>query len=183
MPHFCVLCVCDCVSVSAPVVLLCVCGCVCMSCVCMSCVCGCLGMRACCGADVCLLQPADPFHGAIKRIQARDDVVRRHVDQYLGRWREAVAFQHSVPKTSTSHRMATVAVTRAWNSSRKAFAEWAHMVWTIHEVYVRVCACVCLCLVSRVCVCVTVWPCACVAVRGLLCLLMCPAASPGSRRC
>ena len=169
LPHFCVLCVCVCVSVSAPVVLLCVCGCVCMSCVC-----GCLGMRACCGADVCLLQPADPFHGAIKRIQARDDVVRRHVDQYLGRWREAVAFQHSVPKTSTSHRMATVAVTRAWNSSRKAFAEWAHMVWTIHEVYVRVCACVCVCV--AVCLCGRV-------LRGLLCLLMCPAASPGSRRC
>ena len=169
LPHFCVLCVCDCVSVSAPVVLLCVCGCVCMSCVC-----GCLGMRACCGADVCLLQPADPFHGAIKRIQARDDVVRRHVDQYLGRWREAVAFQHSVPKTSTSHRMATVAVTRAWNSSRKAFAEWAHMVWTIHEVYVRVCACVCVCV--AVCLCGRV-------LRGLLCLLMYPAASPGSRRC
>ena len=169
MPHFCVLCVCVCVSVSAPVVLLCVCGCVCMSCVC-----GCLGMRACCGADVCLLQPADPFHGAIKRIQARDDVVRRHVDQYLGRWREAVAFQHSVPKTSTSHRMATVAVTRAWNSSRKAFAEWAHMVWTIHEVYVRVCACVCVCV--AVCLCGRV-------LRGLLCLLMYPAASPGSRRC
>ena len=169
LPHFCVLCVCVCVSVSAPVVLLCVCGCVCMSCVC-----GCLGMRACCGADVCLLQPADPFHGAIKRIQARDDVVRRHVDQYLGRWREAVAFQHSVPKTSTSHRMATVAVTRAWNSSRKAFAEWAHMVWTIHEVYVRVCACVCVCV--AVCLCGRV-------LRGLLCLLMYPAASPGSRRC